>query len=124
MKRMSVALIVVLGLVATAAFATGAFAQKSATPTLVGTVGPGFTITLKKGGKAVKKIPHGKYKFVIHDKASIHSFSLDGPKGFAKDLTQVPFVGNKTVTLTLKAGKYKFYCPPHESVMFGNFTVS
>ena len=124
MKRMSVALIVVLGLAVAAAFATGAVAQRAATPQLVGTVGPGFTISLKKGGKAVKKIPHGKYKFVIHDKASIHSFSLDGPHGLAKDFTQVPFVGTKTVTLTLKAGKYKFYCPPHESVMFGNFTVT
>src|SRR4051794_11150223 len=124
MKRMSVALLVVLGLATTAAFASGAFAQKAATPTLVGTVGPGFTISLKKGGKAVKKIPHGKYKFVISDKSSIHSFSLDGPNGFAKDFTQVPFTGKKTVTVTLKAGKYKFYCPPHESVMFGKFVVA
>jgi hypothetical protein len=124
MKRMSVALVVLLGLAITAAFASGAFAQRSATPTLVGTVGPGFTITLKKGGKAVKKLPHGKYKFVIADKSSIHSFSLDGPKGFAKDFTAVPFVGAKTTTITLKAGKYKFYCPPHESVMFGKFVVT
>src|SRR5690242_13044468 len=105
MKRMSVAFLVVLGLAATTVFASGAFAQKSATPTLVGTVGPGFTITLTKGGKAVKKLPHGKYKFVIHDKASIHAFSLDGPKGFAKDFTAVSFVGTKTTTITLKAGK-------------------
>ena len=36
----------------------------------------------------------------------------------------MPFKGTKTITLTLKAGKYKFYCQPHESTMFGNFTVS
>jgi hypothetical protein len=124
MKRMSVTLLVMLGLATTAAFATGAFAHASATPQLVGTVGPGFTITLKKGGKAVKKIPHGKYTFVIHDKATIHSFSLDGPHGLAKDFTTVPFVGTKSVTLTLKVGKYKFYCPPHEPIMFGHFTVT
>ena len=29
----------------------------------------------------------------------------------------------KTVTIKLKAGKWKFYCPPHESSMFGFFTV-
>jgi plastocyanin len=49
---------------------------------------------------------------------------MDGPKGFAKDFTTVPFVGNKTVTVTLKAGKYKFYCPPHESQMNGCFDVT
>ena len=96
----------------------------AATPKLVGTVGPGYTITLTKAGKKVTKLKAGKYTFVIADKASIHNFSLDGPKGFEKTFTTVPFKGTKTVTLTLKAGKYKFYCEPHESTMFGNFTVS
>ena len=96
----------------------------AATPKLVGTVGPGYTITLTKAGKKVTKLKAGKYTFVIADKASIHNFSLDGPKGFEKTLTTVPFKGMKTMTLTLKAGKYKFYCEPHESTMFGNFTVS
>ena len=59
---------------------------------------------------------------MIHDKASIHAWSLDGPHGYAKDFTQVPFVGTKTFAVTFKAGKYKFYCPPHESQMFGRFT--
>ena len=96
----------------------------AATPKLTGTVGPGFTITLTKSGKKVTKLKAGKYTFVIADKASIHNFSLDGPKGFEKTFTSVPFKGTKTVTVTLKAGKYKFYCEPHESTMFGNFTVS
>ena len=96
----------------------------AATPKLVGTVGPGYTITLTKAGKKVTKLKAGKYTFVIADKASIHNFSLDGPKGFEKTFTSVPFTGTKTVTLTLKAGKYKFYCEPHETTMFGNFTVA
>jgi len=33
-------------------------------------------------------------------------------------------VGNKTATITLKAGKYKYYCPNHESFMFGRFRVT
>ena len=96
----------------------------AATPTLVGTVGPGFTITLKQAGKKVTKLKAGKYTFVINDMSSIHSYGLDGPEGFAKDFTSVSFKGSKTFTLTLKAGKYKYYCQPHESSMFGNFTVS
>jgi plastocyanin len=116
--------VVVGGAVACATFVLTVAAAAAATPTLVGTVGPGFTITLTQGGKKVTNLKAGKYKFVINDKASIHSYGLDGPHGFAKDLTSVSFKGTKTFTLTLKAGKYKYYCMPHESTMFGRFTVS
>jgi plastocyanin len=101
-----------------------ASASLASPPKLNGTVGPGFTITLTKGGKKVTKLKAGTYMFVINDKSSSHSYGLDGPKGFAKDFTSVSFKGSKTFTLKLKAGKYKFYCTPHESTMFGNFTVS
>jgi plastocyanin len=121
MRRRLLALGVVLA--AAAALTATALAQHAATPKLVGTVGPGYTINLTVGGKKVSKLKAGTYTFAIHDKAAIHAWSLDGPNGFAKDLTQVPFIGTKTVTLKLKAGKYKYYCPPHESMMFGHFTV-
>lgn len=108
---------------ATAATAT-ALAGHTSTPTLIGTDGPGFTITLKtSSGQTVKTLKAGTYKLVIHDKSSFHGWSLDGPHGFAKDISAVPAVGTKTVTLTLKAGKYKFYCPAHEPTMFGHFTA-
>jgi len=106
-----------LGLVATA------FGRSEATPTLVGTVGPSFTITVKKNNKLVKTLKAGRYKLVIHDKASIHAFSLDGPHGFAKDFTKIPFVGTKTFVVKFVAGKYKAYCPNHESGMFQHFIV-
>jgi len=110
---------------AVAAVAVGsALGKPAATPTLVGTVGPGYTITLKENNKAVKTLKAAKYKLVIHDKASIHGFSLDGPNGYAKDFTPVPFVGTKTFNVDFKAGKYKFYCPSHESIMFGHFTAN
>jgi hypothetical protein len=95
-------------------------------PKLTGVVGKNdaFTITLKHAsGKLVKKLNVGKYTFVIHDDSAIHSFGLDGPHGFAKDFTTVPFKGTKTATLTLKKGKYKYYCKAHESTMFHFFTV-
>jgi len=47
-----------------------------------------------------------------------------GRTGLTKDISVVPFTGTKTVTLKLKAGKYKFYCPNHESIMFGHLTVT
>ena len=65
---------------ALAAALIGVSSAVAAAPKLVGTVGPGFTITLTQGGKKVTKLKAGKYKFVIN-------------------------------------------CQPHESEMFGNFTV-
>ena len=61
-------------------------AASASTPKLTGTVGPGYKITLTKGGKKVTKLKAGKYTFVISDKASIHNYKLDGPNGFEKDL--------------------------------------
>jgi hypothetical protein len=113
--------IAVAGAAVVCAFA--ATSASAATPTLVGTVGPSFTITLKMAGKKVQTLKAGTYKLVVDDKAPVHAFSLDGPNGFAKDFTTVPFVGTKTLTLKLVPGKYKAYCPPHESVMFQHFTV-
>ncbi|HJX48382.1 MAG TPA: hypothetical protein VJ375_11075 [Gaiellaceae bacterium] len=119
-KGLAVAAATVLMLVLAAA----ASSRTHAVPTLTGTVGPGFTITLKQNNKVVKTLKAGSYKLVINDKASIHAFSLDGPHGYAKDFTTVPFTGTKTFTLKLVAGKYKYYCPPHEPTMFGRFTVT
>ena len=93
-------------------------------PKLFGTVGPGFTISLKQNGKALKRLAKpGSYTFVISDKASIHNFVVEGP-GVERDITTPAFTGTKTVTIRLRKGKYKFYCRPHESSMFGFFTVT
>ena len=94
----------------------------AATPTLTGTVGPGFTITLKKGTAKVSKLKAGKYIFKISDKSSIHNFHLKGP-GVNK-MTSVGKTGASTWTLTLKKGKYTFVCDPHATIMKGSFTVS
>jgi plastocyanin len=116
--------------VATAAvviFTTTAGARSTMThPKLLGAVGKNdaFVITLKTAnGKLVKSIPAGTYTFVIHDFSSLHSFNMDGPHGWSHDFTTVPGVTTKTVTLKLKAGKYKYYCVAHEATMFHFFTV-
>jgi plastocyanin len=117
MSRIRLALAAVAGI----ALLVAAAAQ-SATPKLVGTVGPSFTITLTKGGKKVAKLKRGKYTFVIHDKSKIHNFHLTGP--VSKVFTSVAFVGTKTVTLRLKPGKYTYVCDPHASSMSGTFRVT
>ena len=111
--------------VAALALGIGASARPAATPTLKGTVGPGYTISLKKSGKRVTSLKAGRYKFVVADKASVHNFVLERQSGgkFEKELTDVTYVGTKSTTVTLKKGKWKYYCEPHESAMFGFFTV-
>lgn len=110
---------VLLAVLVAALLVPAAFA---ATPTLKGTVGPGFTITLTKAGVKVKKLKAGTYLFKISDKSGIHNFHLKGP-GIDKK-TGVGFQGSVTWKLRLKKGTYKFVCDPHASFMKGAFTVS
>jgi plastocyanin len=112
-----------LGLLAAlAALAVAVAPAAAAPPKLVGTVGPGFTITLTKAGAKVKTLKAGKYTLVIRDKSNIHNFHLKGA-GLNKS-TAVSFVGTKTLTITLKAGKYTYVCDPHASSMHGSFKAT
>jgi plastocyanin len=89
---------------------------------LDGTVGPGFTIGLTKGGAAVTTLPAGTYTLNVDDQADIHNFHLTGPGVDVS--TDVAGKGKKTFTITLKAGSYHFQCDPHAAQMNGDFTVS
>jgi plastocyanin len=114
MKRISLALAAVaIGLVVAAPTQAGV-------PELVGTVGPGFTITLTKSGTKITKLKAGKYAITVNDRASIHDFHLTGP-GVNK-VTSVAGTGQTTWTVTLQKGKtYRFMCDPHASIMKGSF---
>ena len=48
-----------------------------AAPDLAGTIGPGFTISLKNAGKNVATLKHGKYVFMVRDKSNIHNFTVN-----------------------------------------------
>lgn len=113
------------GLVAALVTAAGALSAPHAVSTLNGTVGPGYTITLKSHGQQVTSLKAGSYSFVIADKAPVHNFVLEKKKGgtFEKELTSVSFQGTKTVKIKLTPGEWEFYCRPHESAMEGEFTV-
>lgn len=114
-------LLVLLAILATGLLA--AATSLAATPKLVGVVGPGFSISLKSGGKVVKTLKAGTYTIAVQDKASIHNFHLTGP-GVNKS-TDVAFTGAKTWTVKLKAGTYTYQCDPHASAgMKGTFKVT
>jgi plastocyanin len=111
-------------ILAAAGLAAAALASSAgaATPKLTGTVGPGFTISLKKAGRAVTSLKAGTYSITVSDKSAIHNFHLTGP-GVNKEITAVGFVGTKTVVVKVKKGVYKFVCDPHASTMKGSFKV-
>jgi hypothetical protein len=98
--------------------------SNAALPKLTGTVGPGFTITLKRLGKPFKTLKAGTYSITVADRSNIHNFHLRGP-GLNREITQVGFQGVKTITVRLVKGKkYTFVCDPHFTTMKGSFTVT
>jgi hypothetical protein len=95
----------------------------AAPPNVVGTVGPGFTISLQFGGKPVTTLRAGvPYRIVVSDLSSIHNFRLRGP-GVNRELTTVPFTGSKSIVIRLRKGVHSFVCDPHAGVMHGSFRV-
>jgi len=114
-----------LVVVAGGALAIGSGSPASTAPTTVdGTVGPGFTITLRMNGHNVTRLKAGTpYRLVISDRADIHDFHLSGP-GLDRVLTGVGFEGTKSFVLRLKKGSYRYACDPHAAFMHGGFVVS
>lgn len=111
-----------LGLLVAAALLFSVTAQ-AAPQKLVGTVGPGDTISLKTAaGKRVTGLTRGTYTLTVNDRSDEHNFVVKGP-GVSKSVTSVGFVGRKTVTVRFGSGKYAFLCAPHADEMRGSISV-
>lgn len=92
--------------------------------TLKGETGPGFEIEVSRNGEDAETVPAGTYTLEVEDKSDMHNFHLLGP-GVDEEVTDVGFVGEKTVTVTLEPGTYTYQCDPHEAQgMKGTFTVT
>jgi hypothetical protein len=91
--------------------------------TLYGTVGPGFTITLRRHGQAVRHLRPGRYALVVTDRSPIHDFRLKGP-GVSRVVGGIEFEGTKRVVVRLRKGTYVYLCDPHASFMRGSFVVT
>jgi plastocyanin len=90
---------------------------------LVGTVGPGFTISLTtEDGQAVTTLPAGAYTIAVDDKSSSHNFHLTGPG--VDDSTEVSEEATETFNVDLQSGTYSFVCDPHSASMNGSFEVT
>jgi hypothetical protein len=89
---------------------------------LVGSVGPGFGISLKdSGGVAVKHLDPGTYTLLVHDLSAEHDFHLSGPG--VDVATDVVFTGDETFAITVTNGTYTFVCDIHSAAMHGLFTA-
>jgi plastocyanin len=96
----------------------------SASGELTGETGPGFTIEVEQNGQDAEEVAAGTYTLKVEDKSEMHNFHLIGP-GVDEEVTDVPFVGEKTVTVTLQPGTYTYQCDPHAaSGMKGTFEVT
>jgi hypothetical protein len=90
---------------------------------LVATVGPNFTITLRTAaGKRVRTLKAGRYTITVNDRSEMHNFHLFGPRVNRK--TGVAYMGTSTWTVRFRKGKqYRFRCDPHLFSMRGSFRV-
>jgi hypothetical protein len=77
--------------------------------TLIGRVNPAGKLVLTYGGIAVRKVKAGRYKITVADKAPTRSFVVGKVGGAATTVSGVAFVGTRSVTLKLGAGKWTFY---------------
>ena len=111
--------------IAILAFAALAFLPSAGladNPTLVGNVGPGFTISLDDAtGQPVVNLQPGAFTVQVHDQATVHSFHLVGPG--VDQATEIETISDPVWNVTLAAGTYRFYCDAHPTLLKGGFTV-
>jgi hypothetical protein len=89
---------------------------------LKGSVGPGFTITLKDASnKLVSRVPAGDYLIQVDDQSIDHNFHLSGPGVDMR--TEVETTGTQSWNVTLVDGKYAFKCDAHPATMKGVLNV-
>ena len=111
-------------LLAIAAVLVPGSARPAATATaLTGSVGPGFTISLKDAsGTAVSHLDPGDYTITVNNlnTTAEHNFHLFGP-GVDQ---ATPFQqGTWTWNVTFTDGVYTFHCDAHPTIMKGTFRV-
>ena len=95
-------------------------AAPAAGPVWSGSVGPGFSISLRDAaGNAVTTAAPGAVTIEVDDQSDEHNFHLVGPG--VDVATTVDEIGSKTFQATLVDGAYTFLCDAHPTRMTGRF---
>jgi hypothetical protein len=94
-------------------------------PRLLGTAGPGRTISLVDAQRRrVKSLHPGMYRFVIRDRSIHENFHLSGPNiGGLAGVTGIRFRGTVTWKLKLVSGTYRYRSDTHPKTVHGSFRV-
>jgi Copper binding proteins, plastocyanin/azurin family len=116
-----------IGLAGAAAIATTtalAAPDSSGGPLLIGITGPEApTISVKLRGRRVTRLKPGTYRLRVYDRSDSHDFHLRGPRTDRR-ITNRLFTGARLVNVTLRKGRYEYYCAPHYfGGMNGTFVV-
>jgi plastocyanin len=106
------ALAVMLLVLAALLGATRGEAGSAQNAKLSGTIGPGFSISLRDAqGNPVTKVDPGTYDVEVRDLSDFHTFHLRGPG--VDERTEVEFTGTVNWTVTFQNGNYTFFCDVH-----------
>lgn len=89
---------------------------------LVGTIGPGPTISLANAaGTRVRTVKKGAATVTVRDRSRAHDFHLVGPG--VNRRTGVAFRGTQMWTVKLRAGTLRWFCDAHPKTLRGFATV-
>jgi hypothetical protein len=77
--------------------------------TLVGAIDSAGSPSLSVNGKRVSSLRSGRYKLTIDDKTAKHGFVIAPLHRPSVAVTSAPFVGRRSVILTLRSGRWVFY---------------
>lgn len=80
--------------------------------TLTAGVGATGAVTLELGGKSVAALTAGRYRIVVIDRSASSGFVLARAKHPALTLTGVKFIGRRSETVTLAAGRWLYMPSP------------
>jgi plastocyanin len=90
---------------------------------LKGEVYASFKIEMKNSSnRRLATVAAGRHTIKVEDHSSIHDFHLVGP-GVNKS-TSLAGTGERTWTVRLRPGTYRFFCDAHARQMRGSFRVT
>jgi hypothetical protein len=86
--------------------------------TLSGGVDTRGRLTLTYKGKPVGSLKAGRYRITVLDETSKSGFTIQKLGKAATSVTTKPYLGKRSVTLTLKAGQWFYYSPAKQKIGF------
>jgi hypothetical protein len=78
----------------------------------------GGKLSLSRNGKAVTSLKAGRWTFAVDDESKTDGFTVKSLRGKPLTVTSATFVGSKSVTLTLRAGRWFLFASGGKQTTF------